>query len=138
VIETPTGWTVQRQTNGRHTNTFFRSDSPYIILMVEKGDLETPGGERGGDWDGMESDYRRRYNSRYKRIRRETMLFAGEPTNLWKYEIERKSEPRLRQLHNWVFTYLESFCAGLYRSGGDFKKGEEFFDGVVGSFCYIR
>jgi prepilin-type processing-associated H-X9-DG protein len=135
-IEVPANWSVQTEPNGRYTNTFFRSDSPYVTLMVEKGDRSTPGTERGIDWDGMESDYRKRYGARYKRIRRDAVMLAGEAANLWEYEIERKGEPRLRKLYIGRSHTWNSYVLACTAPTEDYKKGVEFFNKAVESFRY--
>jgi prepilin-type processing-associated H-X9-DG protein len=135
-IEVPASWTVSTEPNGRYTNTFFRSGSPYISVLVEKGTRSTPGDEAGVDWGGMERDYRKSYGSRYKRIRRETAMLAGEEANLWEFEIERKGEPRLRKLYLGRSHIWDSYVLVWTVPAADHLGGELVCNKILSTLGY--
>jgi hypothetical protein len=135
-LQQPTAWTVSTETAGRYRKTYLRSSSPYIHVLVEKGERSTPALTSTIDWRGMERQFRRRYKSNYQRIRVGEGFLGGEAAGLWIFDLQRPGGPRLRKLYLGLSRTWDSHVIVCTAPSRDFKQWQPVFEQVIQGFAF--
>ncbi|HEX8234543.1 MAG TPA: hypothetical protein VF600_01160 [Abditibacteriaceae bacterium] len=130
----PTGWTVQTSTEGRYRNTFFRSASPHIYVLVERGERTEEETQSTIDWSGMESDLKERYGKSYKRIRKGEATLGGEAASDWEFDLQKPDGPKLRKLYLGISRPWESYVVVCTAPAADFKAWQPTFDTLTQAY----
>jgi prepilin-type processing-associated H-X9-DG protein len=93
----PAGWRTETQTDGRYRTSYFRSPSPYLQVLVERGERREPTSATTIDFSGMEDGLKEKYGTGYKRLKMGRSTLGGQEVSLWECELKKPDGPKLHK-----------------------------------------
>lgn len=135
-VESPASWTVTPETDEGYQNTYLRSSSSHIWVLIERGTRAHEGEAAPIQWQGMERELRKRYGALYRRQHQTVTELSGEAAGDWEYEVQRADEPRLRRWYIGVSHPWESYIIACTAPAADFEACRPLFTRIVKSFRF--
>jgi len=135
-VEYPANWTVTTEVDGRYQNTYFRSASPFITVLVEKGTRTKPATLAPIQWTGEEKDYQRRYGAAYRRIELSQSYLGGEEASRWEFESKKPDGPPLRKLYVGRSHIWDSYVIACTAPADNFEQWQPTFDRLIQNFQF--
>jgi hypothetical protein len=130
----PSNWRVQTETEGRYRTTYLRSASPYLEVLVERGERNQPTEARTIDWSGMEAGLKNKYGSGYKRLRMGRSTLNGQEVSLWECELKKPDGPRLHKRYLGHSSRWNSTILVALAPVGQWQAWNSVFEQITDSF----
>jgi hypothetical protein len=133
-LQFPGAWRVETQNEGRYRTTYFRSPSPYVEVLVERGERNQPTNATTIDWTGMEDRLKDKYGAGYKRIQIGYATLAGREVSLWECELKKPDGPKLRKRYLGYSTMWNSTILVCSAPANSYKSWDSAFEKIRDSF----
>ncbi len=121
-LKHPAHWNVEYEVNGRYHNTFLRSGSPHVSVLVEYGERTQSTTATAIDFSGMEQSLKKQYGSNYKRIAMDWDTLDGRSVSVWECELKKPDGPRLRKRYLGYSTTWSSVIVVRTAPAGEWKR----------------
>lgn len=124
-LKHPANWKIEYEVNGRYHNTFLRSGSPHVSVLVEYGERTQPTTATTIDWTGMEQSLKKQYGNNYKRIAMGWDTLDGRLVSVWECEVKKPDGPRLRKRYLGYSTIWNSVIIVATAPTSGWKQWDE-------------
>jgi prepilin-type processing-associated H-X9-DG protein len=135
-VSLPPGWKVETEQEGRYRNTYLRSASPYIYVLIERGERSSPASGSTIDWSGMEEDFKRKYGRHYRQMGMGVDTLGGEDVSTWQFEVRKPDGPALRKLyvgHSFAWSSYVIVCTAPAK---EYEDWQSTFQTVLNGFAF--
>jgi len=135
-LKHPAHWKVEYEVNGRYHNTYLRSGSPYVSVLVEYGERTQPTNATSIDWTGMEQSLKKQYGSNYKRIAMDWDTLGGRSVSVWECELKKPDGPRLRKRYLGYSTTWSSMIVVSTTPAGEWERWDDVWQKFKNEFVF--
>ncbi|RYZ77493.1 MAG: hypothetical protein EOP06_30330 [Proteobacteria bacterium] len=134
-IEVPTAWTMEEREIGRYHHAILKPETSEVTVVCEVGQHDNYHENSTIDWRGTEKEIKRKYGTRYKRLRLgDGETLSGMPASVWEYELRKPGEPPLRKICVGRRAGYASFVVICTAPSSEFKAWKPYFSKSIDSF----